>query len=311
MSFMHSHRLLVFALIVIALLSACVQQPQTGTSGEFPAHARTTGKPGGRVTYRVTAPPKTFNYMMAADEPTILVAFFLTGSRLVEFDHDKQAYVPALAESWQLGADGRTVEVTLRDGLKFSDGQALTADDVAFTLRALYDKRTASPVYADAMLVGDKQIEASVTDARHLRLTFPEQIAAPENYLSNLCVLPRHALENDLNNGTLKDAYSVTTEPQKITTAGPFVVAASTPGERVTLKRNPNYWKKDAAGNQLPYLDQIEVVVVSDMNNAVARLQQGTVDIVDRLRPTDYAALRNRQGQLRAIDLGPTLYTED
>jgi len=185
MSFMHSHRLLVFALIVIALLSACVQQPQTGTSGEFPAHARTTGKPGGRVTYRVTAPPKTFNYMMAADEPTILVAFFLTGSRLVEFDHDKQAYVPALAESWQLGADGRTVEVTLRDGLKFSDGQALTADDVAFTLRALYDKRTASPVYADAMLVGDKQIEASVTDARHLRLT-PDRTRAIRDAVQEL-----------------------------------------------------------------------------------------------------------------------------
>src|SRR5438105_701470 len=311
MSFKLSRRLSLAALLVVTLTSACVQPTPTSPGGDFPAHARTTGRPGGSITYRITAPPKTFNYLMAADEPTILVAFFLTGSRLVEFDHDKQAYVPALAENWQLGADGRTVEVTLRDGLKFSDGQALTADDVAFTLRALYDKRTASPVYADAMLVGDKQIEASVTDARHLRLAFPEQIAAPENYLSNLCVLPRHALENDLNNGTLKDAYSVTTEPQKITTAGPFVVAASTPGERVTLKRNPNYWKKDAAGNPLPYLDQIDIVVVQDSNNAMAQLQQGTLDIIDRIRPTDFAALRNSQGAVRALDLGQSLYADD
>ena len=56
---------------------------------------------------------------------------------------------------------------------------------------------------------------------------------------------------------------------------------------------------------------KLEVVVVPDMNNAVARLQQGTVDIVDRLRPTDYAALRNSGGQVRAIDLGPSLYTDD
>src|SRR5438105_13601775 len=145
MSFMILRRLSLVALLVVTLTSACVQPTPTNTGGDFPARARTTGKPGGKVTYRVTAPPKTFNYMMAADEPTILVAFFLTGSRLVEFDHDKQAYVPALAESWQLGADGRTVEVTLRDGLKFSDGQACTSDDVAFTLRALYDKRTGSP----------------------------------------------------------------------------------------------------------------------------------------------------------------------
>src|SRR5438067_13790085 len=194
MSFMHTRPLLVVALLVVALVSACVQPTPTSTGGEFPAHARTTGKPGGSITYRITAPPKTFNYLMAADEPTILVAFFLTGSRLVEFDHDKQAYVPALAENWQLGADGRTVETTLRDGLKFSDGQPLTADDVAFTLRALYDPATASPLYGESMLVGGKQIEATVADARHLRLTFPEQIATPENYLSNLCVLPQHVL---------------------------------------------------------------------------------------------------------------------
>src|SRR5437868_5517207 len=133
MSFMQSRRLLVVALLIGALASACVQSPPPSTGGEFPAHARTTGKPGGSITYRSTAPPKTFNYLMAADEPTILVAFYLTGSRLAEFDQDKQAYVPALAESWQNGTDGRTVEVALRDGLKFSDGQALTADDVAFT----------------------------------------------------------------------------------------------------------------------------------------------------------------------------------
>jgi len=312
MSFKLSRRLSLAALLVVTLTSACVQPTPTSPGGDFPAHARTTGRPGGSITYRITAPPKTFNYLMAADEPTILVAFFLTGSRLVEFDHDKQAYVPALAENWQLGADGRTVETTLRDGLKFSDGQPLTADDVAFTLRALYDKRTGSPIYADSMLVGGKQIEATAIDARHLRLVFPEQIATPENYLSNLCVLPRHALENDLNNGTLKDAYSVTTDPQKIVTAGPYVVAASAPSEgHFTLKRNPNYWKKDASGNQLPYLEQINIVVVPDANNAMAQLQQGTIDIIDRIRPTDFAALHNSQGAVRALDLGQSLYADD
>src|SRR5438105_2654690 len=146
MTYMLSRRALLSALLVIGLTSACTQPtPPTNAPGDFPAKTRTTGPRGGSITYRVSAPPKTFNYLMAADEPTILVSFFLLGSRLVEFDHDKQAYVPALAESWQLGSDGRTVEMTLRDGLKFSDGQPLTADDVAFTLRALYDKRTGSP----------------------------------------------------------------------------------------------------------------------------------------------------------------------
>src|ERR1041384_4940359 len=114
MPFIISRRLcramLLAVSLLVSLLSACVQTPTapSGAGGEFPAHARTIGKAGGTITYRVTAPPKTFNYMMAADEPTVLVSFFLTGSRLVEFDHDKQAYVPALAESWQAEPDGRT-----------------------------------------------------------------------------------------------------------------------------------------------------------------------------------------------------------
>ncbi len=308
-----SRRLSLVILCVAVLASACVQSPTppANTNAEFPARARTAGVRGGTLTYRVLAPVKTFNYLMSTDESTNAVAFFLIGSRLVEFDHDRQAYVPALAESWQLGADGRTVEVSLRDGLKFSDGHALTADDVAFTLRALYDPRTASPLWGEATKVGGKEIAAAVTDARHLRLTFPEQIATPENYLSNINVLPRHVLESALKDGTLRKAYDLTTDPQQIVTCGPFVVATSVPSQSVTLKRNPNYWKRDAAGNQLPYLDQIEIVTVPDMNNSVTRLQQGAVDIIDRLRPTDYAALRNGPGQVRALDLGPSLYTDN
>jgi peptide/nickel transport system substrate-binding protein len=328
--------LFVILLAVLVCAAACKSLgPASNANVEFPAHGRTVGTRGGTLTYRVLAPVKTFNYVMSTDESTNTVAFFLIGSRLVEFDHDKQAYVPALAESWQLGADGRTVDVTLRDGLKFSDGHALTADDVAFTLRVLYDKRAPSPIWGEAMKVGGEEITAAVTDARHLRLIFPAQIATPENYLSNINVLPRHILGSKFdegananantnasanananaggqtNTGGLRDAYAINADPKTIITSGPFMVDASQPGERVVLKRNPNYWKRDEQGNQLPYLDQIEVVVVPDMNNAVARLQQGALDIIDRIRPTDYAALHNSQGPVRAVDLGPSLYTDN
>ncbi len=309
-----SRRFIFVCLLIAGLANACgpTGPPAANNAAtEFPARARTTGGRGGTLTYRISAPVKTFNYLMSADEPTNVVAFYLMGGRLVEFDHDTQTYVPALAEAWQLGADGRTVELTLRDGLKFSDGQPLTADDVAFTMRALYDKRTASPLWGEGTLVGGKEIAVSVMDARHLRFTFPEQIATPENYFSNVNVLPRHTLENDLTNGTLKDAYGIAADPQKIVTCGPFIVAASTPGERLTLKRNPNYWKHDAAGNQLPYLDQVNIEVVPDSNNAITRLQQGTVDMIDRVRPADFGAIKEAQGPVRALDLGPSLYADD
>lgn len=268
------------------------------------------GTRGGSLSYRVVTSPKTFNYVMGADADTLVLTLYLMGGRLAEFDHDAQRYTGALAESWQWASDERTLEVTLRDGLRFSDGHALTADDVRFTFRAIYDERTRSPVFRDAMTINGRQIEVAVGDARHLRLIFPEPVAAPENYLSNVAVLPRHILEAELDKGTFKDAYAITSDPQQIVVAGAFTAQAVTPGASITLKRNPNYWKKDQAGGPLPYLDELVIEITSDANNAMARAGQGALDIVDRVRPTDYASLRSSEGPMRAYDLGPGLLTD-
>jgi peptide/nickel transport system substrate-binding protein len=314
--------------------NACQTPPATNNANADQKTSLTedvVGTRGGSLTYRITSPPKTFNYILSADEPSNFIAFFITGSRLVELDHDTQTYVPGLAESWKLSDDELSVDVVLRDGLKFSDGHALTSEDVAFTFRALYDERVLSPIYRDAMLIGGKPIVVTVTDARRLRLAFPEAIAVPENYMSNLNVLPRHVLEAELGKvekaeadgnasgsstapraqSAFNKAYSITSDPASIVTAGAFAVESSTPGERVTLKRNPHYWKRDKAGNQLPYLDRLVFEVVTDENNAVARLGQGTLDILDRVRPTDYASLRAGAGATRAYDLGPGLYADN
>ena len=303
---------LLTSLALFLVTSACQQQPPGPATpqNQQQSRERVVGTRGGSITYRLTSAPQSFNYLMAKDEHTLITAFYLLGGRLVEFDQDQQKHIPGLAASWKMADDKRTIELTLRDGLKFSDGHALTADDVAFTMRALYDERTQSPIYRDTMLVGGRPIETSVVDALHLRMVFPETVAAPEGYLSNIVVLPRHILEGDFASGTLKDAWSVTSDPQRVITAGPFIVESVTPGERFQLKRNPNYWKKDSAGNQLPYLDSLVIEIVADPNNAITRLQQNSLDIIDRIRPTDYASLRSSQGGVRGYDLGPGMNTD-
>src|SRR5262245_15353081 len=281
-----------------------------------PAGERATGRRGGEIVYRVSSMPATFNYLLPSDENSMIVAFYLMGGRLVEFDHKNQRYVLGLAESLRRLDDGRTFELTLRDGIKFSDGHPITAEDVIFTLRAIYDERTPIPVFRDAMMIGNRRIEASIPDgadgkdSRKLRLTFPDVVAAAENYLSNLAVLPRHILEADFNRGALRDAYGLTADPSKVVTSGAFAAESAVPGERVILKRNPHYWKKDEAGVQLPYLDRLVIEVVKDANNAFARLQQGSLDIFDRLRPADFAELKSQPGITKVTDLGPGLQTD-
>src|SRR5215471_6102404 len=296
---------------LLALVWAAPACRSRATSGE-----RAGSRRGGKIIYRMSSAPATFNYLQPSDENSLIVAFYLMGGRLIEFDHKNQQYVPGLAESLRRLDDGRTVEMTLRDGIKFSDGHPITAEDVIFTLRAMYDERTASPIFRDAMMIGNRQIEASIPDGadgqigRRLRFVFPEVVASPENYLSNLAVLPRHILEADLERGALREAYGLTADPSRVITAGAFAAESATPGERVTLKRNPYYWKKDAAGAPLPYLDQLVIEVVKDANNAFLRLRQGSLDIYDRLRPPDYAELRSQSGVTQVSDLGPGLPTD-
>src|SRR5215475_9913956 len=253
-----------------------------------PVSERAGSRRGGKIIYRVPSAPATFNYLQAGDENTLFAAFYLMGGRLIEFDHKNQQYALGLAESLRRLDDGRTVELTLRDGIKFSDGHPITAEDVIFTLRAIYDERTASPVFRDALMIGNRQIEATIPKAtdgtngqggRRLRMVFPDVVASPENYLSNLAVLPRHILEADFNRGALREAYGLTADPSRIVTAGAFAVESATANERVTLKRNPHYWKKDPSGAPLPYLDRLVIEVVKDANNAFMRLRQGSLDM--------------------------------
>jgi peptide/nickel transport system substrate-binding protein len=259
------------------------------------------------LVYRVSSPPKTFNYLLANDEPSILTAFLLLNSRLVEFDHSTQTYVPGLAETWTTGPDHRSVDIKLRDGLKFSDGQPLTSSDVAFTLEATYDERNNADVFRDALLINGKPISVKVIDDRNLQFVLPETIAAPDNYLYNIGVLPRSALEADQKAGRLSESWKITAPPASVVSSGPFVVASAAAAERIVLKRNPYYWKRDAQGTQLPYLDELTLEVVPDANQARVGLDQARIDIVDRIRPTDYASLLNAGGAVRAFDLGPSL----
>lgn len=286
--------------IVVTFLCNSCSNTTTSNTGQK------TGARGGTLAYRLSAPPTTFNYLMAKDEASVITAFFLMQSRLVDLDHKTQKYVPALAESWKLADDGQTVDLRLRDGLKFSDGSDLTAEDVVFTLNAIYDEKTNSPVWKDAMTISGKPIAAKAVDKLNVQLAFPEKVAAVENYLINVGVLPSKILKKDLEAGRLAESWKIDAAPGGIVTSGAFVVESSTAGDKVMLARNPNYWRKDTAGVQLPYLDKISIDVIPDPNNTLARLQQNSLDIVDRLRPADFATLQSTPGgPIKPTDAGP------
>ena len=302
-----ARRLAVFVSLSLYLFG-CGQPPASNnTSTETKFAARVPGARGGTLAYRITSPPSTFNFLVARNEPSILISFYLLSSRPIEFDHSNQKYKAVLAESWTFGADRQTVDLKLREGIKFSDGKPITTEDLAFSLAAMYDPRTQAAAWKDSMSINNKPIATRIVDERNMQFIFPEPVAAIENYIDNLGVLPKHILNADFEAGKLADAYKITTPPESIVTSGPFAVESAAAGDRIVLKRNPHYWRKDEKGTAMPYLDQVAFEIVPDANQAMVRLNQGSLDIVDRIRPADYASLMNSNGAVKAYDLGPGL----
>lgn len=302
-------RLTVAALLSSLLLFAlsCGERPAANAPAEVKTPDATVGVRGGGLTYRVTGAPTTFNYLLAEDEPTIIITLFLLTSRLVEFDHESQQFVAGLAETWTTEADGKTVNVKLRNGLKFSDGEDLTPDDVIFTLNAIYDERTQAAGLRDAMLVDDEPIVAKKIDDAGIQLVFPKPVASVENYLVNLGVMPEHALKADFNAGKLAGSWKITAKPETIVSSGPFVVAKTTAEQRIEFTRNPHYYKTDNKGTQLPYLDRFSVEIIEDANRTFVELSRGAVDLADKIRPTDFSGLSKNGGAITAKDAGPGL----
>ena len=90
------------------------------------------GQPGGRFVIAASASPKTFNPLFAFDSASDAIVRLLFAS-LVNLDWATQQPGPGLAESWSVAPDQKTWTFKLRQGVRWSDGEPLTADDVVFT----------------------------------------------------------------------------------------------------------------------------------------------------------------------------------
>src|ERR1700746_3739882 len=97
------------------------------------------GRPGGRIVLSLRGEPKTLNPLIAADAVSREVIGVMQAD-LIHINRSTQLTEPALAKSWKVSADGLQYTLTLRSGIKFSDGQPMDADDVLFTFRVYLDE---------------------------------------------------------------------------------------------------------------------------------------------------------------------------
>ena len=249
--------------------------------------------------------------MLAGDRASLVVSQ-LINEPLIRVNHATQEIEPALAARWTRSDDGRRVRVELRPDVRFSDGSAVTADDVAFSLGAVYEKRLASPI-VDSLLVQGVPITATVVDPLTFELVYPAPYGPGLRPLHGLPILPRARYAAAVAAGTLGEVWAPDAPAANMVGAGPFVVEAYEPGVAVRLKRNPHYWRSDADGTRLPRLERLRLDIVPSQDAEMLRLRGGASDLTTaELRPDDLPEARElaAQGQLRLFELGPSLDTD-
>ena len=172
--------------------------------------------------------------------------------------------VPELATKWK-STDGKVWTFTIRSDAKFNNGQAVTTDDVVASFNRLRDPKVGSPA---ASLFKEIQ-DIRALDATRVQFTLsdtnPEFASDVGDY--HACVIP---------------ASSADPAKERIG-SGPFMIDSYAPEDRMVLKKNPYFSQKDASGQALPYLDEIDIIFSPDQGGQVEALRGGQLNYIGGL----------------------------
>ncbi|GAA6621408.1 ABC transporter substrate-binding protein [Scytonema sp. NUACC26] len=240
--------------------------------------------------------PKTFNPALAQAEADTLN---FTSEGLVG-ENSQGGVEPYLAEAWEISENSQRIIFTLRKGLRWSDGVALTADDVLFTYNDVYLNEAIPTDARDLLKIGKNQALPTIRKLDELRVEFslPEPFT-PFLRTTRLPILPEHALKESVNT---KDAegkpkflstWGIDTPPEKIIVNGPYKIEAFTASERIIFRKNPYYWRKDAQGNSQPYIKRVIRQIVDNTGTSLIQFRSGGLHYIDV--PSEYFSLLKRE----------------
>ena len=263
------------------------------------------GRSGGRLVVSLRGEPKTLNPVIAADARSREIIGVMQAD-LVHINRANQLTEPALAQSWKISPDGLAYTLVLRNGLKFSDGQPMDADDVLFSFRVYLDENTHAP-QRDLLIVGGKPIAVRKIDAQTVVFQMAKPYGAGERLFDGMAILPRHLLEKPFQEGKLGQIGSLSSAADQWAGLGPFRLKEYVAGQRLVLERNPYYWKSDSEGNHLPYLNELVFLFVPNADAQVLKFQSGETDMISQLGAENFSVLSRQQNGFTVTDAGPGL----
>ena len=240
----------------------------------------------------------------------------LMHDHVLYYDLDGITVMPHVVRDWKVSDGARTFTFFLRRGMRWSDGHPFTADDFVFAFDDLILNRdlhaSAPAVYVSP---GGKPGRLTKIDLYTVKIefpdpfhVFPEMLGAlyvagqsargddgsclyvPKHYLKQF--LPKYTKPEELQAriakaklGTWKELYRLRADAHlnpDLPVIGPWIVVSPINGDMYSFRRNPYYWAVDPKGNQLPYIDRIEMRLAANPEVLNMRAMAGELDMQHR-----------------------------
>lgn len=270
-----------------SLLAACggssddpapTQAPQTGgdSTATAPAGSDATataeatettpsgsGGTGGTMTFAMNSDPAMNPFTFPNQLPTVLLSKNVMSTLIKYSDADGTTLTPDLAEKWEVSSDGLEWTFNLRNGVTWHDGEPFEAEDVKFTIDNIINPDVRAQFRSALTSVSEVTVSDPLTV--HIKTSQPHG-ALPILLGYNIAIAPKHLLDGqDLNE--LPDYV------QKPIGTGPFQVREIVQGDRIVLDAYPDYYDGP------PKIDTLIYRIVPDINNVVAQLITGELDL--------------------------------
>ena len=257
----------LFALILAGSAAAQTEEPsESGSSDE-------------KVVFTVGDDNDidTMNPAVGVEAPAYFM-YELNYDLLVDFAIEDYSPSPGLAESWETSEDGLTWTFHIREGMKWSDGEDITADDVAYT----YQRAIDDPIGSWKSYLKHVE-EITVVDDYTLEITTKKPTTSL--LTAYVYILPEHIL-SDLS---AKEVKTFENFPNPVT-SGAFHVVEWKKGQFFRMEANPDYW----AG--APKIDEVIYRVFNNEDALVQALKSGEIDFADTLGADLFDSLEGTEG---------------
>ncbi|MGM0651678.1 MAG: ABC transporter substrate-binding protein [Bacillota bacterium] len=244
---------------------------------------------------------ETLDHIKTAWYSDALVYIF---EQLVDMDYDNQ-YQPGLAESWDVSEDGLTWTFYLREGVKFHNGEPLTAEDVKWTFDTILDPDTAAPFAGDLAAIEEINVIDELTVAFVLGYPFP-------NLLFNLSMTPAGITWQGIYD-EYGDDYGV----RHVIGTGPYMLDEWIRGDKTVLVKNPDYnWNPEWMNHSGPALiDKVILRILPEETSRLMELETGGIHILRNITASIYEQVKDNDEidvvQKESFRLGYLAYATD